>query len=167
MFDLILKIIMGIGIPTIIIGCIHIGRKLQLLDTLQTTTDKIKHNIKIIADFLIEAPVKFDHTKLQEYSPLNLTEKGRKYLEDIGFIKIFDEHSQDFLNFIDSENPATKYDVEKGAIKSISVLSEKFYFHLLKIYLFQHPQENMRSISRIAGIYVRDKYLEKHPDIIQ
>ena len=158
-------IITLIGIPSIVIALVYIGKKLQILDTLQETTDKVKHNIKVIADCLVKAPVQFDHDKLQSYSPLQLTETGKKYLNDIGFIKIFEDNKKDFFDFIDSEKPTTKYDAEIVATKSVLILFEKNYFKPIKEFLYTHPQDSLQSMSKIAGVYVRDSYLEKHPEI--
>lgn len=164
-FELLLKIIMGIGIPSIVIGCICIGCKLQILDTLEETTKKVKHNIKLVADCLIESSVEFNHTRLEEYSPFKITEKGEKWLREVGFIEIFNENSQDFFEFIDSEKPTTKYDIENSAIKSFLILFEKEYFDPIKKYLYTHPQESLSSMSKVAGVYIRDKYFESHPEI--
>ena len=164
-FNQVLKIIMGIGIPAIICGCVLIGRKLQILDTLKDTTDKVKHNIKVIADCLVKAPVQFDSEKLQTYSPLQLTDKGTKYLNDIGFIKIFKENEKDFFEFIDTEKPTTKYDTEISATKSFLILFERDYFKPIKEFLYTHPQDSLQAMSKIAGVYVRDSYLKNHSEI--
>lgn len=164
-FELLLKLVMGIGIPVIIGACIIIGRKLQILDTLQITIEKLKNNIKVVVDCLIKAPVEFDNEKIQQYSPLQLTEKGKEWLEEIGFVKIFTDNSLDFFNLIDAEKPKTKYDVEVSAFTSFITLSDKEYFKSIKEYLYQHPKENLQTIGKGAGIYIRDMYLEKHPEI--
>lgn len=164
-FDQALKIIMGIGIPAIIGGCIYIGRKLQILDTLQDAINKVKYNIKVIADCLVKAPVQFDHEKLQTYSPIQLTDVGKKYLDDIGFVKIFEDNKKDFFDFIDAEKPTTKYDIEISATKSFLVLFERSYFRPIKEFLYTHPQDHLQAMSKIGGVYIRDSYLEKHPEI--
>jgi hypothetical protein len=168
-FNKVLKIIMAIGIPAIIGGGIYIGKKLQILNILEQTNKAIKHNIKIICDTLIDSPnIEFDHKKLESYSPLRLTGEGQEYLKQVGFVKIFDQHAQDFFDFIDSEEPKTKYDVEVSAVKSVLVLSNKEYFRNIKIYLYQHPNEgDIRGFAKIAGIYIRDKYLERHSEITE
>lgn len=164
MFDKFVKIIMAIGIPSIVCACIYIGKKLQILTDLQSTMKKIKGNIKIISDCLISSPINFDHDKLESYSPFRLTKTGEEYLKKIGFIKIFNDHSLDFFNFISSEEPKAEYDIEISAMKSILVLFDKEYFQPLKKYLYTHPQEeNLRSVVKYMGVYVCEKYLEKYP----
>lgn len=54
MWDLINKIIIAVGIPSIVVGCIYIGRKLQILDDLKDAMNKINHNIQVISNFLVK-----------------------------------------------------------------------------------------------------------------
>jgi hypothetical protein len=46
--DAFLKIIVTLGVPTIIAAFIYIGRKLQILEDLNTTVNKIKTNVKVV-----------------------------------------------------------------------------------------------------------------------
>lgn len=146
-----------------------VNRSINKLVNIRKLLEKIKHNLKVVCDALIESPgIKFDHGKLKNYSPVGLSQEGKKYLEEIGFIEIFNKYSQDFFDFIDSEEPKTKYDVEVTARKSFLFLSDKEYFNPLKTYLYEHPQEeNLRGMAQITGVYIRDKYLKKHPEIIE
>lgn len=149
------------GIPSIIICLIFIGGKLHLLSQLNSTMEKVKCNIKVIADALIVGKFEgFDHGLLQAYSPIKITERGDKLLNEIGFKKVFEEHSQDFVKCIDNENPKTDYDIEKSAIKSVFYLFDKPYFNSMKDYLYQHPDNPKDGIIMLAGIHVRDKYME-------
>ena len=60
-----------IGIPTIL-GCfLYMGRKFQVLDDLKEDLEKVKHNVKLIADFLTRKEPGFDASKLKHYSPLS------------------------------------------------------------------------------------------------
>lgn len=123
--------------------------------------------MKVISDYLTSANTDFDHTELQAYSPLNLTPKGEKLIKSLGFDKIFNEHQDDFCNLIHEERPKLKYDVEKAAIKSISTLYDKDYMNFLKVYFYNNPGRNLKNVAPTFGIYVRDKYLQKHPEITE
>ncbi len=166
LLQIINAVVVLVGVPTIVIGLIYVGRKLQILDELQKTTRKIKHNIRVISNAMIKASgVDFDHTLLQDYSPLRLTEDGTKYLEETGFETIFEENEAYFFSLIDEEEPKTKYDVELLAIKSVSMCSEASFMNSVKIYLFNHPKDSFTRFGKVAGVYIRDKYLEKHTKI--
>lgn len=161
------QILSGIGILGILGAFIYIGKKLQLLDDLNTTTGKIKLNVKVIGDYLTSANADFNHTELQAYSPLKLTPKGRELIEKLGFDNVFEKHSYDFCKFIDEEEPKLKYDVEKAAIKSLTALYSKDYMGFLKVFFYNHPDRNLKNVAPTLGVYIRDKYLEKHPEITE
>jgi hypothetical protein len=160
-----IDVILTIGIVSIIGAFIYIGRKLQILDDLKETMDKAKHNIKFICDSLTQSKIKFDPTYLRAFSPLQLTDKGIEIINAVEFNKIFNENKPDFINFINSENPKTRYDTELSSIKSIVSLFDKEYFYPVKKYLYENPGLDERSMRTILGVYVRDKYLEAHPEI--
>ena len=173
-FEILLKIVVVIGVPSVIGAFIYCGKKLEKIDNVDTKVgnlekiiNKIKHNIQVICNSLTESPdINFDHGRLQSFSPLRLTEKGMKYLrEDVKFLDIFNENKQDFFNYLNSEEPKTKFEVEQTANKSILFLFNKEYIKPIKIYLYNNPNENLQSLSQVAGVYVRDKYLEEHPEI--
>ena len=79
--DSINGVISIIGFTSTIIGFIYVGRKLQLLDDLKETSEKIKHNVKVIADFLTAKEPEFDVSKLKHYSPLRLTDHGMAFIK--------------------------------------------------------------------------------------
>lgn len=156
--------ITAIGIPSIIIGLVYIGGRLHLLSSLDRTMVKLKANVKVIADFLIIRNDGFDHGRLQSYSPLKLTSNGEKFLHEVGFPLVFEEHSDEFFRCIDSEQPSTDYDIEAAAIRCVFFLFDQPYFHPIKDYLYQHPREEKTELIRVAGIYVRDKYMARKAD---
>ncbi len=167
MSSTLLNIITIIGIPTIFAGILYIGRKLQILDDLQKTTNKIKANIKIVSDFLVKNASNFDSSELQSYSPVNLTEVGKVFIKKIGFENVFEKYKQDFFQCIDNDNPKLKYDVELAAIKSVNSLYEKDYMDFLKVFFYNNPKRNIANTAPTLGIYIRDKYLKEHPEITQ
>ena len=50
-----LDLLIAVGIPSIIIGLVYIGSKMQLLESLNVTVDKMKTNLKVVSDFLINS----------------------------------------------------------------------------------------------------------------
>lgn len=138
------------------------------IKSLETLMGKIKNDIKFIANYLSEKSEKnFDRTQLESCSPFKLTPVGTRFLEDVGFIKLFNENKNDFFQIIDLTNPTTNYDVEISARKSFIILSEKDYFKPIKIYLYNNPEKRLDSISITAGVHIRDEYLKLHTEITQ
>jgi len=130
------------------------------IKSLETLMSKIKNDIKFIANYLSEKSEKnFDRKQLESCSPFRLTPVGEKFLEDVGFIKLFNENKNDFFQIIDLTNPTTNYDVEISARKSFIILSEKDYFKPIKVYLYNNPEKRLDTISITAGVHIRDEYL--------
>lgn len=161
------NLLLTIGIASVLTAFIYIGKKLQILDDLNQTTEKIKMNVKVIGDHLTKFDTQFDHTELQSYSPLQLTEEGKKLIKTVGFDKIFTDNQGDFYEFIDDEEPKLKYDVEQAAIKAVITFSGQDYMKPLKVFFYNNPKRNLQNVAPTLGVYVRDKYLEDHPDIVE
>ncbi|MDR3546783.1 MAG: hypothetical protein P4M11_00665 [Candidatus Pacebacteria bacterium] len=159
--------IVFIGVPAIVGSLIFIGIKLHSLTVIEKSTEKIKHNMKVISDYLTRNHTKFNPAELQALSPLELTDIGRKFIADNQFEQIFKEHEEDFFTFIDEEGPKLKYDVEVAATKSIFVLADKPYMQFLKVLFYNNPNRNMENTAPTLGVYVRDAYLAKYPHITQ
>lgn len=163
----IFEVFVSIGISSTVVALIYIGRKLQILDDLKVASDKTKLNIKVIGDHLTKSDTQFNPSELKAYSPLQLTPEGEKLISDIGFDKVFQGNHRDFCGYIDDEEPKLKYDVELAAIKSISALADKDYMQFLKVYFYNNPNRNMQNVAPTLGVYIRDKYLAKHPEITE
>jgi len=163
-----IDILLSAGIATVLGACVYIGRKLQMLDDLKKTTDKIKLNVKVIGDYLTTSNADFNATELQAYSPIQLTEEGRKLIDELGLDDICEQNSDDFFHFIDSMEPKLKYDVEVAAIQSIyAVYEQQEYMDFLKVFFYNNPKRHLKNTAPTLGIYVRDKYLEQHPEITE
>ena len=160
-------VIVAVGVPAIVGALIYIGKKLQLLQSLDTSTEKIKHNITVIGNYLTRHHIKFDPRELRALSPLNLTDVGKKFIEDIGFSNVFEKNKDNFFVFIDGENPKLKYDVEAASIKSIYTLYDQPYMEFLKVFFYNNPDRNLENTVSTLGVYIRDKYLAQHPEITQ
>src|SRR3989344_5963259 len=161
-----LSVITTIGVVSIIGGLIYIGRKLQILDTLTLTTEKIKTNLSAVANHMIKN-YEFNPSELATYSPVQLTDVGKEFIKILGFDNVFENNKPDFFSFIDGENPKLKYDVELAAIKSISALYEKEYMNFLKVFFYNKPARTIENTAPTLGIYIRDRYLAEHPEITQ
>ncbi len=160
-------VVSTIGLVVVLSACVYIGRKLQILDDLKYSVGKIKNNVTIITNFLIKQHGEFDSTELQTFSPYTLTEKGRRFITALGFDKVFAENKEEFYRFIENEKPKYKYDVENASIKSIYAGHDKPFMAFLKVYFYNHPERSLENVAPTLGVYVRDKYLADHPEIVE
>jgi len=111
-------------------------------------------------------------SKIQLYqsgSPLNLTDKGKNELTNIGFIEGINTNLDYLLSLIDKFKPASAFDVEKISIAVINYAindSEVKIFKTVEDYIYSHPEYNNPEYFKAAGIYLRDKYFERHPNLL-
>lgn len=157
-----------VTLPTLIGTAVYFGRKLEALDRLEKTMATVKDNIKVISNALISSTeIEFDATLLKSFSPLTLTPEGLQYLQKVKFTDIFTEQSASFVQYIDQNSPKTKYDVEQLAIQAVLLHADEAMMQPIKVYLYNNPKDSLQSFAKVAGIYVRDKYLEQHPEITE
>lgn len=166
--DLLNKIIVFVGVPSILVAMIYIGRKFQTLDNLEKCTEIIKFNIKAVANSLAKADsINFDHSMIRDYSPLQLTNDGLQMITEAGFIDVFSDNEESFFNGINLDNPKTKYDVELGAVKALLNLFETDIMKPVKIYLYNNPKTNYKQFLWMCAVYIRDEYLKNHEEITE
>ena len=161
------NIISTLGIVAILTAFLYVGKKLQILESMDECMRKIKTNVNVITLYLTRHHAQFNPSELQTLSPFQLTPTGEDFIKSIGFDTVFAQHESDFFAFVDSEQVRLKYDVETAAIKSIYGLYEKPFMEFLKIFFYNHPDRNLENTASALGVYVRDKYLAKHPGITQ
>ncbi len=165
--DTINQIFIIVGVPSTVAAFIYIGRKLEVLDRLDGTMGKVKNNLTVVCNFLIGTNSGFGDGRLQSYSPAHLTEEGLDFLSDkkTSFISVFEKNKDDFFRSVDDERPQTKYDVENVSVRCVVNLWSQSYFEPVKVYLYNNPKEDVKRFALLAGIYIRDRYLEIHPEI--
>lgn len=127
----------------------------------------MKRNVNVMSNYLISKHKNFDSSELVTMSPFKLTDKGLDFIKEIGFDNVFNANKQVFFDCIEQEKPKLKYDVENSAIKSIYALSGNSYMDFLKVYFYNHPNRTMENTAPTLGVFLRDKYLEAHPEITQ
>lgn len=63
--DMLNSLMVGIGVPSIIMAFIYVGKKLQVLDLIQKDVGDLTHNIQVIAQYLIRHHDEFDSSRLK------------------------------------------------------------------------------------------------------
>lgn len=169
--DILFKIILSIGIPSIILALIYIGRKLQSLDDmggnisdLKIEIAEIKVDCKNIWQIISRHGEDICSLKTKIYgspgSPMKPNENGKKLLEDSGFYKIYPELKDELFALMDSYQPRTLYDYEKIAEKVLSKFQNNPLMDPLKEYVVNNQNESLELIFRVAAWVIRDDYAE-------
>ena len=105
--NIINAIIVGIGIPTIICAFVHIGRKLQILDTLDANFKDIQTDCKSFSkDIILLKREVFG----SGFSPLKLKDKYKKVLLESDIDEQIKTKEQAIIDLIQNKNPPTPLD---------------------------------------------------------
>lgn len=122
---------------------------------------------------------KMDTSLFVSKSPIQLTELGERILVAIGGKVFIDNNAQDLIKEMDMQGIKTALDSQTFAPIVISQASNRASFNHIKDFTFKNPYYkekdkngneisvplDMGTITNIMGIYLRDKYLEKHPNL--
>lgn len=103
-------------------------------------------------------------------SPIGLTELGRRLLETSGAKDIIDENYNELERTIDEKGYRNAYDVQTYISKLIAQKEDENFMKPLKDFVYNNPkfeQKPLRltDVQRIMVIYLRNKYLNHHPEI--
>jgi len=163
MFDTILKVIVTIGIPAIMGACVCIGKKLQILDTVQKDVTETKNDCGNIWNKINGHGEDICSLKISIYgkpgSPMIVNEPGKKLLEDCGFYKIYPELQKKIFKLMDTWELRTLYDYEKEAKTALKELENNPLIDPLKEYVVSHPTKvSLDLIFTVASWVVRDDY---------
>lgn len=164
MFDTILKIIVVIGIPTILGAFIYIGRKLQILDGIEPIKKlltKCCNSIIEIQTIFKQAGIDLDH-KLTEVStsPLKPTLYGVKLIKESGLEKILDDNKQFLMDEVKKllTKDYTEYDVQEMSRKALLTLKSNPILNPVKEYAFNNGM-NIDTVLNTGGLWLKDDFL--------
>lgn len=104
-------------------------------------------------------------------SPINLTAEGIKFIEILGWDKVFNDDKQKRILFeaLDHFHLKTKPDVERYCMIVLTELygsRKENPFTGVKNYLYNDAKIEKQDAISACAIYLRDKYLGEHPEII-
>ena len=155
--------------PYLILAVLIIAGFIWLKISLGGPLGKVKDNLLVIITHLSSTArsVKLNTALIKQMSPLQIQPEGKKVLEESGFISLFndDEVKKSFFDIVDERAPKTKLDVENFSVFAfLNISSKQDQLTSVKTYLYQHPDVR-DTFPVLAGVYIRDEYLSKHPEI--
>ncbi len=176
-WDLINRIIVIIGLPSLLVACVKIGEKLKTLNGLEnefkpdtkkfiTKTNKEISNFGRSLSRLIER-VRNMGEKVNEIwknsfstanSPRKLNSRGENILKTSGVKEIIDSKKDYFLNIVKKKNPKNSYDAERIIIDIVSdvMISDQKILEKIKEGAFGSGADIM-AVLFVGGLYLRDK----------
>jgi len=140
-------------------------------DTLSEEVDKLYFNVSSIIGYLVSKDKDIDRSVFEHKSQIRLSALGKEALEITGSIKYADENLDYLLSRMEDMDIKSPLDVESIALTIILHESNSDEFVPIKNYIFQNPKYkkinlNLPTITRGLGIYLRDKYFERYPAMI-
>jgi hypothetical protein len=142
-----------------------IGEYQNKVDGLEVTMGKDEHgglrktvgdiHTKVIA---CETRLEERGPLLQRQSPVSLTERGSKFLEDSNGKQFVDENFSELLSIVDAMDPKTAYDVQEDAKEAINKLTDDDRINPIKEYLFKDGS-TLQEAFAVMSIYLRNKIL--------
>ncbi|HLD17704.1 MAG TPA: hypothetical protein VJB99_01355 [Patescibacteria group bacterium] len=154
--------IVAIGLPTLCIALLDIGRKLQLLDSIKEEFDaEIKPTLQdlVVRFGIVEDRVetlwqdKFAPTN----SPRQLNDLGKRILEESGIQGVIENKKNEFFETIKGQNLTNAYDAEQAILAAVSELPNRHpeILDSLKEGAFKTGQ-TVDAVLFIGGIHLRN-----------
>lgn len=131
------------------------------VDRLESDMKDIKEEMKQVRDKAVacEATQKANEPYIKRKSPLSLTDRGNKLLENSGGKRFVDENFENLNKLVDAKGSKTPYDVQESSKIVLEEMQGDDKFDSLKEYLFKEGIE-IENLIVVMGIYLRDKILE-------
>ena len=144
------------------------------LKSMSKSIDSISSDFKSLVVFLGGKHGDMKQELFISRSPVQLTDFGSEILVNSGGKKFIDDNVDSLVKKIEIENLKSALDVENFARVLLVKESQTDGFTTIKNYMFQHPTYksgdfsanlDIPTISNIMGIYLRDKYFDRHPEL--
>lgn len=154
-------LITSISIPTIAIALIYIGRKLQVLDTLEITVSTLGGKFEDVRERFLKVEGQVSTLLKDEVapasSPRKLNESGQRILNESGIKGIVESKKQKLLEVIKAQNITNAYDAEQATLAVVADLPKHCpdVVPQLKEGAFKVGQST-DTVLLVGGFYLRD-----------
>ncbi len=161
--------------------CTNHGDALTSVSSRLGILDTIGEQVQEISKWVMKFDPNAIDVLVRKHSPRVMTEIGRSLFINSGASSVLEENLDSFITKLEALNPQTPFDVED---RSLSVLLGSIsdpIFNSIKNYIYYGPESvrmkdenghevevklSLLSIIRLMGLELRDKYLERHPEVV-
>lgn len=154
------------GIVGFVTASFKIGQYQNKVDNLETTVGKDEHGglrktVGDVRDKVIacETALKEREPLTRKRSPVTLTDRGAKFLQDSGSKQFVEDNFDELLKKIEDLKPTTAYDVQENAKRIVEELRGDERLNPIKEFLFKDGS-SMDDVVTVMGTYLRDKILK-------
>lgn len=157
---------------------INLGKFNQQFSDLKQNTDKIEttvtnntYTLKAITTHLYSSG-NAEMGLFENRSPIRLTDKGTEVLELSGGKDYIDSNLELLILEMENEKLTTALDVQNYSSTLLYQKIEDTDFVKIKSFIYNNPKFKeaditMSSVINVIAIYLRDKYLDKYPDLLK
>ena len=105
-------------------------------------------------------------------SPVQLTDLGEKLLNESGAKKAVDDNFDELEKKINEKNFKNAYDVQSYISRLVVKIDKRDFMIPVKNFVYKNPnygnvELELVDVQRTMLVYLRDKYLEKHSEILK
>lgn len=139
----------------------------------------IFQSINALTVYLKGKDASMDISLFKAQSPIQLTDLGTKILYEIGGHKVIDDNLDIFISDMEKQDFKSGLDVQNYSSALILNSFSNEIFTPVKDYIFKNPVYkynpgegkeaqiplDLGTVNQVIGIYLRDKYFEKHPEL--
>jgi hypothetical protein len=157
---------------------VHLKKIDTSISGVQTSITGMQTSVINLIMYLKTKDEKFDTSLFRSQSPIHLTDLGSKILTDIGGKKAIEDNIEKLMLAMEAQEFKSGLDVQNYAsVLVMNMFNDEMFTHV-KNYMFsnpiyKHPKADkevdmpldMATVNTILGIYLRDKYFEKHPEL--
>ncbi len=138
----------------------------EKIKNLEKAMEEVKKGLQEARDKAIkcEAIIDKQGPLTQTKSPVSLTDRGQRFLEESGGKKLVDDNFSSLRADVETHSPKTAYDVQEFARTSVKILESKDLTGV-KDFLFKEGAK-LEEFFTVVAIYLRDRILkEKNMDV--
>lgn len=146
------------------------------IDLVQKSVDNVNKSLLGLVIYLKSKDKTLDTSLFQCNSPIQLTPLGELLLTESGGKKFVNNNLKTLFEKLDASNLKSPLDVENASTAAILMSAEMDEFTSVKDFIYNNPLYRregyepvpieISTLANIMGIYLRDKYLDAHPDFI-
>lgn len=155
------------------------GCKTESLPQMSKKLDDIRYMLNSVIVYLNVKDKNLNIQLFKSNSPIQLTDLGFKVLEVCGGKHIIDSNIDKFISDIDQKQFKTALDVHEFApMLMLDYFNNTEVFNSVKDYMYKNPIYKVKTgdlesqvsmdthnITMVMGIYLRNKYLAKYPEL--
>ena len=152
-FMTIQNIIVSVGIPAIVIALIYIGRKLQVLDSVERTVESIRDRFIIVEE---RVKTLWKDEVATAHSPRRLNERGNNILGGSGIKEIIEAKKDGFLTILKTMGLKNPYEAEQCTLQIVNELKKDTdIVEKLKTGAFS-VEADIDTVLLVGGLHLRD-----------